>query len=132
MTGFDEITLPEDETGIRARARAPDTGSLLRVAAQAIRQGFPIEEIAPRSRNTIRGSLGEIEHIVQTEARVRAEGLPGDATAMLRLKQMGFFRYAARLAERPARSRCARGANKAWRASGVQNASTPVPRSSRR
>jgi len=88
LTGFDEIALPEDETGIRAALARP-TPDRLRVAAQAIRQGFPIEEIAAITKYDP-WFLGEIEFIIQTEARVRADGLPDDATAILRLKQMGF------------------------------------------
>ena len=88
LTGFDEIALPEDETGIRAALARP-TPDRLRVAAQAIRQGFPTEEIAAITKYDP-WFLGEIEFIIQTEARVRADGLPGDATGLLRLKQMGF------------------------------------------
>jgi carbamoyl-phosphate synthase large subunit len=88
LIGFDEIALPEDETGIRAALARP-TPDRLRVAAQAIRQGFPAEEIAAITKYDP-WFLGEIEFIIQTEARVRADGLPGDATGLLRLKQMGF------------------------------------------
>ncbi len=88
LTGFDEIPLSEDETGIRAALARP-TPDRLRVTAQAIRQGFPIEEIAAITKYDP-WFLGEIEHIIHTEARVRAEGIPNDATAILRLKQMGF------------------------------------------
>jgi carbamoyl-phosphate synthase large subunit len=88
LTGFDEIALSEDETGIRAALARP-TPDRLRVTAQAIRQGFPIEEVAAITKYDP-WFLGEIEHIIHTEARVRAEGLPDDATGMLRLKQTGF------------------------------------------
>ncbi len=88
LTGFDEIALPEDETGIRAALARP-TPDRLRVAAQAIRQGFPTEEIAAITKYDP-WFLGEIEFIIQTEARVRANGLPADATGLLGLKQMGF------------------------------------------
>ncbi|HTT96839.1 MAG TPA: carbamoyl-phosphate synthase large subunit [Rhizomicrobium sp.] len=88
LTGFDEIALSDDETGIRAALARP-TPDRLRVTAQAIRQGFPIEEIAAITKYDP-WFLGEIEHIIHTEARVRADGLPDDATGMLRLKQMGF------------------------------------------
>ncbi|HVU20052.1 MAG TPA: carbamoyl-phosphate synthase large subunit, partial [Rhizomicrobium sp.] len=88
LTGFDEIALPEDETGIRAALARP-TPDRLRVTAQAMRQGFPIDEIAAITKYDP-WFLGEIEHIIHSEARVRADGLPDDATSMLRLKQMGF------------------------------------------
>ena len=88
LTGFDEIALPEDETGIRAALARP-TPDRLRVAAQAIRQGFPTDEIAAITKYD-RWFLSEIEHIIHTEARVHADGLPGEATDLLRLKQMGF------------------------------------------
>jgi len=88
LTGFDEIALPEDETGIRAALARP-TPDRLRVAAQAIRQGFPTDEIAAITKYD-RWFLSEIEHIIHTEARIRADGLPNEATGLLRLKQMGF------------------------------------------
>jgi carbamoyl-phosphate synthase large subunit len=88
LTGLDEIDLPDDETAIRA-ALGRATPERLRVAAQAVRLGFPVEEIAAITKYDP-WFLGEIEAILQTEDEVRANGLPRDAKSLLRLKAMGF------------------------------------------
>jgi carbamoyl-phosphate synthase large subunit len=88
LTGFDEIALPADETAIRAALARP-TPDRLRVAAQAMRLGFPVEEIAAITKYDP-WFLGEIEAIVATEAEIAANGLPSDAAEMFRLKAMGF------------------------------------------
>jgi carbamoyl-phosphate synthase large subunit len=88
LTGFDEIALPADETAIRAALARP-TPDRLRVAAQAMRLGFPVEEIAAITKYDP-WFLGEIEAIVATEAEIAASGLPSDAAEMFRLKAMGF------------------------------------------
>ena len=79
---------PTDPTAIRA-ALARATPDRLLIAAQAMRHGFPLDEI-----QKITGYdpwfLGEIETIVQTEAEIRKNGLPKDAKAFRRLKSMGF------------------------------------------
>ncbi|MBN9553955.1 MAG: carbamoyl-phosphate synthase large subunit, partial [Alphaproteobacteria bacterium] len=88
LTGFDETALPEDKTAIRAALARPTPDRLLN-AAQAMRHGFPLEEI-----QKITGYdpwfLGEIEAIIATEAGIRANGLPKDAPSFRRLKTMGF------------------------------------------
>ena len=67
LTGFDEVALADDKTAIRAALARPTPDRLL-VAAQAMRYGFPLEEI-----QAITGYdpwfLGEIDAIIQTEAR---------------------------------------------------------------
>jgi carbamoyl-phosphate synthase large subunit len=97
LTGFDEIAIPgaepsepEDE---RRRAvlaalarRTPDR---LRLAAQALREGLAVGEIAAATGYD-RWFLERIEEIVAVEARVRAEGLPQEADGLRRLKMMGF------------------------------------------
>jgi len=88
LTGFDEIALDEDPTEIRA-ALARATPDRLRLTAQAMRYGFPLDEIQ-RITGYDPWFLGEIEHIIQTEARVKKEGLPKDAKALRALKTMGF------------------------------------------
>jgi carbamoyl-phosphate synthase large subunit len=88
LTGFDEIALPSDETAIRAALARP-TPDRLRVAAQAMRLGFPLEEIAAITKYDP-WFLGEIETIVATEAEIARNGLPSDAAEMFRLKAMGF------------------------------------------
>ncbi len=88
LTGFDEIALPSDETAIRAALARP-TPDRLRVAAQAMRLGFPLEEIAAITKYDP-WFLGEIETIIATEAEITNSGLPADASEMFRLKAMGF------------------------------------------
>ncbi len=88
LTGFDEITLDTDPAAIRA-ALSRATPDRLRLAAQAMRYDFPLDEIQ-RLTGYDPWFLGEIETIVRTEERVRADGLPGDAKALRRLKSMGF------------------------------------------
>ena len=67
LTGFDEIALSDDKTAIRA-ALARATPDRLRNAAQAMRHGFPLEEI-----QAITGYdpwfLGEIEAIIASRSR---------------------------------------------------------------
>ncbi|HEY0281887.1 MAG TPA: carbamoyl-phosphate synthase large subunit [Rhizomicrobium sp.] len=88
LTGLDEIPLENEKNTIRAAlARAaPDR---LRLAAQAMRQGFPFDEIAAITKYDP-WFLREIETILAVEAEVRASGLPHDADGMRRLKSMGF------------------------------------------
>jgi carbamoyl-phosphate synthase large subunit len=88
LTGLDEIELASDPNAIRA-ALARATPDRLRVAAQAMRNGFPIEDIAEITKYDP-WFLGEIEAILSVEARIRAEGLPQDAEGLNRLKGMGF------------------------------------------
>jgi carbamoyl-phosphate synthase large subunit len=88
LTGFDEIALPSGETAIRAALARP-TPDRLRVAAQAMRLGFPLEEIAAITKYDP-WFLGEIEAIVATEAEIAQSGLPSDASEMFRLKALGF------------------------------------------
>src|SRR5262249_53514227 len=88
LSGLDEIDLPDDEIAIRA-ALGRATLDRLRVTAQAIRLGFPLEEIAAITKYDP-WFLGEIEAILQIEDEVRADGLPDDAKSLLRLKSMGF------------------------------------------
>src|SRR6201999_975329 len=88
LTGFDETKLSEDKTAIRAALARPTPDRLLN-AAQALRFGFPLEEI-----QKITGYdpwfLSEIETIIATETQIRKNGLPGDEKSFRRLKTMGF------------------------------------------
>ena len=95
LTGFDEIALDTDPATIRA-ALARATPDRLRLAAQAMRYNFPLDEIQ-RLTGYDPWFLGEIETIIRTEERVRANGLPKDAKGLRQLKAMGFSD--ARLAE---------------------------------
>ncbi|HEX3652217.1 MAG TPA: carbamoyl-phosphate synthase large subunit [Rhizomicrobium sp.] len=88
LTGFDEIALQEDPNGIRAEL-AKASPDRLRVAAQAMRAGFPPDEIAAITKYDP-WFLGEIEAILHTERDVAANGLPDDAEGLRRLKAMGF------------------------------------------
>ncbi len=88
LTGFDETPLSDDKTAIRAALARPTPDRLLN-AAQAMRHGFPLEEI-----QKITGYdpwfLGEIESLIATEAEVKKNGLPKDEKSFRRLKTMGF------------------------------------------
>jgi carbamoyl-phosphate synthase large subunit len=88
LTGFDEIALENDPVKIRA-ALARATPDRLRLAAQAMRYNFPIDEIQ-RITGYDPWFLGEIETIIRTEERVRQNGLPKDAKGLRALKSMGF------------------------------------------
>src|SRR4030095_8568966 len=77
LTGFDEIALDPDPAAIRA-ALARATPDRLRLAAQAMRYNFPLEEIQ-RITGYDPWFLGEIETIIQAEARIRQNGLPKEA-----------------------------------------------------
>jgi len=88
LTGFDEIALDTDPAAIRA-ALARATPDRLRLAAQAMRHDFPLDEIQ-RITGYDPWFLGEIETIILTEARVRKDGLPKDAKGLRALKSMGF------------------------------------------
>src|SRR6185312_5051839 len=85
---LDEIALSTDVTEIRA-ALARATPDRLRLAAQAMRHDFPLEEIQ-RITGYDPWFLGEIETIIRTEEQVAKNGLPKDAKGLRRLKSMGF------------------------------------------
>ncbi|HEY2446722.1 MAG TPA: carbamoyl-phosphate synthase large subunit [Rhizomicrobium sp.] len=88
LHGLDEIALPADPNAVRgALARAsPDR---IRVAAEAMRAGFPPGEVAAITHYDP-WFLGEIETILASEDRLRRDGLPADAEQLRRLKAMGF------------------------------------------
>jgi len=88
LSGFDEIALPDDPNGIRAEL-AKTTPDRLRIVAQAMRAGFPTEEIAAITKYDP-WFLGEIEAILHTERDIAANGLPQDAEGLRRLKSLGF------------------------------------------
>ena len=101
LTGLNEVAIagvdPEnpDRQAVMAALRVATPDRLL-VAAQALRHGLSIEEVYEACRIDP-WFLRQIEAIVETEADVRANGLPDDRQALLRLKMMGFSD--ARLAE---------------------------------
>ena len=88
LSGLDEVDLPDNRDAIRA-ALAKPTPDRLRIVAQAMRHGFPLEDIAAITKYDP-WFLGEIEAILAVEARVARDGLPQDAEALRRLKSMGF------------------------------------------
>ncbi len=88
LTGLDEIELPADKNAVRA-ALAKQTPDRLRVAAQALRNGFSASEVIEITKYDP-WFIGEIEAILDCEGRIRADGLPGDAESLRRVKAMGF------------------------------------------
>ena len=88
LAGLDEVELADDKDAIRA-ALAKPSPDRLRVAAQAIRLGFPMEEIQAITKYDP-WFLDEIERIVAAEKEVAAHGLPADESGLRRLKAMGF------------------------------------------
>ena len=88
LTGFDEVELPDGKAEILKELTRQTPDRLIR-AAEALRRGLTIEEIAGASRFDP-WFLREIEGIVRAEAEVKAKGLPTDHAGLLRLKKMGF------------------------------------------
>ncbi len=93
LTGLDEIAIPNIEDGdekgaIRAAIGTP-TPDRLRMVAQAMRLGMPLDEIHAACKIDP-WFLEQMAEIVVTEDRVREHGLPQDAENMRYLKAMGF------------------------------------------
>jgi carbamoyl-phosphate synthase large subunit len=93
LTGLDEITIAgvgegDDKNAIRAALGLPTPDRLLTVA-QAMRLGTTDEQIHASCRIDP-WFLAEIRGIVDTEAEIKAKGLPKTAGALRRLKAMGF------------------------------------------
>jgi carbamoyl-phosphate synthase large subunit len=95
LTGFDEIAIP-GVSGLGIPDRAAITKALsqatpdrLRVIAQAMRHGMADDDI-----NAITSFdpwfLARIREIIDTEADIRARGLPLKADGLRKLKMMGF------------------------------------------
>jgi carbamoyl-phosphate synthase large subunit len=90
--GFDEVVID----GVESAGKEAVTAALARPApdrllliAQAYRHGLTTPEIHAACHFEP-WFLERIEEIVAIEERVRRDGLPEDATGLLRLKQMGF------------------------------------------
>ncbi|MFT4057824.1 MAG: carbamoyl-phosphate synthase large subunit, partial [Novosphingobium sp.] len=97
LTGLNEIEVPEDdERGALRAALGTPTPDRLRQVAEAMRRGFTLDEIYDIS-HIDPWFLREIHGIVETEAKIRKNGLPETAGWLTRLKAMGFSD--ARLAE---------------------------------
>ncbi len=93
LCGLDPIHIPglgegDDANAFRAALAAP-TPDRLRVTAQAIRHGLPIEQVRAITSYDP-WFLDRIEEIVVAEQTVAADGLPDDADALRQLKSMGF------------------------------------------
>ncbi len=93
LSGLDEIeigglALGDDKSAIRAALGTPTPDRILMVA-QAMRLGFTDQDIHESCRID-KWFLGEIRSLVDTEAEIRAKGLPATAGAFRRLKGEGF------------------------------------------
>jgi carbamoyl-phosphate synthase large subunit len=93
LTGLDEINIEglgqgDDKNAIRAALGSPSQDGLLKVA-QAMRLGFSDEEIHAACK-VDPWFLAQVRGIIDTEAEIRAKGLPKTAGAFRRLKAMGF------------------------------------------
>ena len=93
LTGLDEIGIPgldrgDDCNAVRAAVSTP-TPDRLRMVAQAIRIGTPLDEIHAACRIDM-WFLEQLAGIIAMEERVRAHGLPGDERNLRLLKATGF------------------------------------------
>ncbi|ROT99007.1 carbamoyl-phosphate synthase large subunit [Histidinibacterium lentulum] len=90
LTGFDEIEIEgaPDEAAI-VKALAKQTPDRIRVIAQAMRHGIGDDTIHAATAYDP-WFLARIREIVDTEARIRREGLPMTEDGLRRLKSMGF------------------------------------------
>jgi carbamoyl-phosphate synthase large subunit len=94
LSGLDEVQIEgasDEDNGraaVRARLVAPKADRLL-VAAEALRRGLSVEEICAAAHYDP-WFIRQIAEIIDTEAHVRAEGLPKDAPSFRALKAQGF------------------------------------------
>lgn len=94
LTGLNELPMPGidaanvDKDALRAVLARPTPDRLLAIA-QAFRYGMTVAEIQAITKYDP-WFLRQIEDLVRTEAAIRANGLPGDAPTLRRIKAMGF------------------------------------------
>lgn len=94
LTGLNELPMPGidaanvDKDALRAVLARPTPDRLLAIA-QAFRYGMTVAEIQAVTKYDP-WFLRQIEDLVRTEAAIRANGLPGDAPTLRRIKAMGF------------------------------------------
>jgi len=93
LTGLDEVEIPEANAGanrdaIRAALAKPTPDRILTIA-QAFRYGFSVADVHAACKYDP-WFLERIKELVETEARIRRDGLPADAPGWTRLKQQGF------------------------------------------
>nr|WP_310525111.1 carbamoyl-phosphate synthase large subunit [Polymorphobacter sp.] len=90
LTGFDEVEFlvgaTHDEIEAELSRATPDR---FRVAAQALREGMSVERIHAVAKFEP-WFLRQVEELMQTEAAVRAGGLPAGPNGFRRLKAQGF------------------------------------------
>lgn len=90
LSGFNEVEAlagaPRDQIEAALAQRTPDR---LLNAAQALREGFTVEEVCAIARFDP-WFVERLAEIVAAEAEVSTNGLPQDAAGMRRLKAMGF------------------------------------------
>jgi carbamoyl-phosphate synthase large subunit len=96
LDGFNEVAIdgvegaaPADVKPAVVAALAKPSPDRLLLIAQAYRHGLTTEEIHAACHFEP-WFLERVHEIVETEERVRQNGVPRDPTALLRLKQMGF------------------------------------------
>ncbi|SHE37271.1 carbamoyl-phosphate synthase large subunit [Loktanella atrilutea] len=90
LTGFDEIAIPgAPDAAAITKALAKQTPDRIRVIAQAMRHGLSDDDIHAVTMFDP-WFLARIREIVDTEERVKADGLPSDEAGLRRLKMMGF------------------------------------------
>ena len=99
LAGLDPVAFDDtSEDGIVARLARQSPDRIL-VIAQAMRQGFDNTTIQAITRYDP-WFVGQLRSIVEAEEEIRANGVPGDPHALLRLKKLGFSdRSLARLAD---------------------------------
>jgi carbamoyl-phosphate synthase large subunit len=95
LTGFKEMPIQGGKDAVRAALAQPTPDRIL-VIAQAFREGLTIAEIHAACKYDP-WFLGQIQAIVETETRIKADGLPTDVGGFHALKKQGFSD--ARLAE---------------------------------
>ncbi|MDG2004250.1 MAG: carbamoyl-phosphate synthase large subunit [Novosphingobium sp.] len=90
LDGFNRVTELEGASrDVITAALSKQSPDRLLVVAQAMREGFELEEIYAITRYD-RWFLRHIEEIIAAEAVITEDGLPGDAQGLRRLKAMGF------------------------------------------
>ncbi|SDD69798.1 carbamoyl-phosphate synthase large subunit [Rhodospira trueperi] len=93
LSGLDEVVIPgaegsEGKDAIRAALAEARPDRILTIA-QAFRHGLSLADIQAAS-NYDPWFLERIKEIVDAEAELRRDGLPGSASAMMRVKKLGF------------------------------------------
>ncbi|MEP5762259.1 MAG: carbamoyl-phosphate synthase large subunit [Litoreibacter sp.] len=90
LTGFDEIAIDgAPEVSAITKALSAQTPDRIRVIAQAMRHGLSDDDIHAVTMFDP-WFLGRIREIIETEERVRKDGLPLTETGLRELKMMGF------------------------------------------